>query len=137
MSLKPDVRVRMRFGTRKDVECEGEKGIACKNGAALVECLVRGWAAASQIIVIHGREVVVRQRVAMHAFHRCARHQRILSRHIEQRRAFHDQERSQTFAAAEARIAHRVKQSLGPCALAVDGARREQAVEQRFRVAVT
>ena len=45
--LEPDVGVGMRLATRKNVEGEGEKAVACQDGARLVECLVRGRAAAS------------------------------------------------------------------------------------------
>jgi len=70
----------------------------------------------------------------MHAFQRRARHQRILSRYVEQRGGFHHQERSQALAAAEARIAHHIKEPCRPRPFAIDRGRREQAIEQRFRV---
>src|SRR5258708_19969987 len=81
----------MRLGTRKNVEGEGEKAVARQNGAGLVECLVRGWPAPSQVVIVHGGEVIVSQRIAIHAFQRCARHPRIFAPDIEQRRGFHPQ----------------------------------------------
>jgi hypothetical protein len=48
---------------------------------------VRRRPAAPQIVVVHGGQIVVRERVAMHAFECRASHQGLLARHIEQRRA--------------------------------------------------
>jgi hypothetical protein len=70
----------------------------------------------------------------MHTFQRRARHQRILSRDLEQRRRFHYQEWSQAFAAAEARVAHSAEKPHRPSLLAIEGTGRKQAIEQRFRV---
>src|SRR5262249_58448233 len=66
--FEPDASVRMRLGARKNVEGEGEKAVARKNGARLVECLVRGRAAASQVVMVHGGEGGVGARIAMRRF---------------------------------------------------------------------
>src|SRR5258707_519781 len=73
----------MRLGARKNVEGKREKAVACKDSSGFVECLVCGWTAAPQIIVIHGGQIVVRQRIAMNALHRCPPVQLFLPQFIE------------------------------------------------------
>ena len=55
------------FGARQHVEGEGEQAVAGQDRGRLVEGLVRGRPAAAQVVVVHRRQVVVHQRIAMHA----------------------------------------------------------------------
>ena len=55
----------------EDLEGERQKRVARENGGCLVEGLVHGRAAAAQIVIVHGRKVVVHERVAMDAFDGC------------------------------------------------------------------
>ena len=96
---------------RQDVEGEGQQAIAGEDGGRFVEFLVRRRLPAPQVVIVHRRQVVVHQRVAMHAFERRAGHQRLLARDLEQRRAFHHQEGPEPLAAAEAGIAHGLDQA--------------------------
>ena len=64
-----------------------KQAVAGEDRGRLVECLVRGRLAAPQVVIVHGRQVVVHQRVAMHAFERRAGHQRLRPRNFEQGRA--------------------------------------------------
>ena len=68
----------------------------------LVECLMRGRLATPQVVVVHRRQVVVHQGIAMHTFQRRARHQRLPPRHLEQGRAFHYQKWPEPLSATEA-----------------------------------
>ena len=120
----------MRFGPRQDVEREGQQAVAGEDRGRLVERLVRGRLAAPQVVVVHRRQVVVHQRIAVHAFERRTGHQRALARHVEQRGALHDQKRAEALAAAERGVAHRVEQPVRARELARGGLRRQQAVEQ-------
>ena len=120
---------------RQDVEGEGQQPVAGEDGGRLVEFLVRGRLAAPQRVVVHGRQIVVHQRVAMHAFERGAGHQRLLPRDVEQARAFDHQKRPEPLAAAEARIAHGLDQprragSIRPST----GRRGKKPVEQRLDI---
>ena len=132
--LETNVRIGMRLRAREDVEREGQQAVAGEDRGGLVERLVRRRPAAPQIVVVHGGQIVVRERIAMHAFERRAGHQRLLARHIEQRRALDHQERPEALAAAEAHIAHGLEQSRRARALALDRRRRQQAVEQGLGV---
>ena len=132
--LEPDLGIGMGLRARENVEREGEQPVARQDGGGLVERLVRRRAAAPQVVVVHGGQVVVRERVAVHAFERRRRHQRMLAPDVEQGRAFDHQERAEPLAAAEARIAHGVEQPRRPGPLAVDRGRRQQLVQERFRL---
>jgi len=70
-----DVHVGVGVGARKNVEGEREQCIAGKYGCRLIECLVRGRTAAPQIIIVHGRQIVMDEGVAVNALHCRARHQ--------------------------------------------------------------
>ena len=79
-SFEPDLGIGMGLRAGENVEREGQQPVAGQDGGRLVERLVRGRAAAPQVVVVHGRQVVVRERIAMHAFERRRRHQRMLAR---------------------------------------------------------
>ena len=89
--------------------------------------LCRVGPAAAQIAVVHRRQIVMDQRIAVDAFQRRAGQQRGLARNAEHRRALDHQERPQPLAAAEARIAHRLHQPLRPRDLV-----GQQRVRQQF-----
>ena len=95
----------------ENVEGESEQRVAGEDRGRIVIGLVRGRPAAPQIVVVHRRQIVMHQRIAMDAFERGAGHQRVLARHAEQGRALHHQKRPQPLAAAERGIAHRVEQA--------------------------
>ena len=127
-------RIGMGLRPRQDVEGEGEQAVAGEDGGRLVEFPVRGRLAAPQLVIVHGRQIVMHQRVAMHAFERRARHQRVLPRHVEQGRAFDHQERPKPLAAAEARIAHGLEQPRRAAQFAVRRRCREEPIEERLGI---
>ena len=97
-----------------DVEGQRQQRVAGEDRGGIVESLVQGRPAAAQIAVVHRRQVVMNQRIAVDAFERGAGQQRGFARNAEHGRALDHQERPQPFSAAEARIAHRVDQPLRP-----------------------
>ncbi len=109
-----DAGIRMGLAARQDVESEGQQPVAGEDRGRFVEFLVRGRLSAPQIVVVHGGQIVMDQRIAMDAFERGAGHQRLLAWDIEQRGAFSHQERAEPFAAAEAGIAHGFDQPRRP-----------------------
>ncbi len=115
------------------VEGKGEQGVAGEDRGRLVEGLVHGRPPAAQVVIIHGRQVVMHQRIAMQAFERSAGQQRPGRRGAEQGGAFNQQERAQPFAAAEHGMAHGGHQPRRAHDLAGLGGVAEQAVEQGLR----
>ena len=124
----------MRLGSRQDVEREGQQPVACQDRGRFVERLVGGGLAAAQVVIVHRRQVVVHQRIAVHAFERRTDHQSAFAGDVKQRGGARHQKRPQPLAPAEARVAHGVEQALGARALAVDRIGREQPVEQGFDI---
>ena len=53
-----------------DVEGKRQQAVAGKDGGRLVEGLVHGRLAAAQIVVVHRRQVVMDERIAVDAFER-------------------------------------------------------------------
>ena len=92
----------MSLGPRQHVESKGEQPVAGQDRGRLVELLVRGGPAAAEIVVVHRRQVVMHQRVAVHELDGGAGHQRMLALDAEQRGRLDRQKGPQPFAAAEA-----------------------------------
>ena len=63
------VRLPIALTTAKGL---GQQAVAGQNGGGFVELLVHCRPAAPQIAVVHGRQIVVDQAVAVHHFDRCA-----------------------------------------------------------------
>jgi hypothetical protein len=88
--------------------------------------------AAAKIVVVHGRQVVVDERIAVDAFERCGDAQGGVVLGVEQGGAFQDQERPQPLAAVEHAVAHRRQQRFGTGDLARLYAVVEQSPKQLF-----
>ena len=56
-----DRRIRMGFGPRQDVERKGQQAVAHQDARGLVIGFVQGRPPAAQIVIVHGREVVMDQ----------------------------------------------------------------------------
>ena len=129
-------------GPRHQIEGEGEQAVAGQDRGRLVEGLVRGGAAAAQVVVVHRRQVVVHQRIAVHAFERGAGQQRAVMGGAEQAGAFDQQKRAHALAAAQRRIAHGLEQPRRPGDLVGDrlcppaGGRAALRFRRRRRTAV-
>ncbi|ESX68867.1 hypothetical protein X759_24445 [Mesorhizobium sp. LSHC420B00] len=62
----------------KDVEGKRQQGVAGKNGGRFIESPVHGRLATAHIVIVHGRQIVMDERIAVHAFERCRDAQRRL-----------------------------------------------------------
>jgi hypothetical protein len=103
------------------------QGIAREDGGGLIEGFVARGAAASQIVVVHGRKVVMDQRIGMDHFDRAGRRIQGLKRNAEQFARGVDQRRADALAASQRRVANRLMQSCR------NGRRTWQSgVERRF-----
>ncbi len=98
------IRIRRRIG--EFLEGEGEQPVAGQDRRRLVEGTVDGGAPAPQVVVVHGRQVVMDQRIAVQAFDRAGGGQRLVGRNAEQAGALDGQERAQPLAAPERAVAH-------------------------------
>ena len=90
----------------QDVEGERQQRVAGEDGGRLVERLVDGRHAAPEIVVVHGRQVVVDERIAVHAFDRGRGEHRVRRLDAEEPRRLDDQERAEALAAGQHGVAH-------------------------------
>ena len=95
----------------QDLEGDGEQRVAGEDRGRLAEGDMQRGAPAAQRIVVHGRQIVMDQGIAMHAFERGGGIEAAFLRHAEQAARGHEQKGPQTLAAAEGRVAHGVGQS--------------------------
>ena len=127
-------RVLVDLVAGDDVEGERQQPVAGQDRGGVVGLLVQRGPAAAQIAVVHRRQIVMDQRIAVDAFERRAGQQRGLARHAEHRRALDHQKRPQPLSAAEARIAHGVHQPFRPRDLVGQERIRQQLPKQGFGV---
>ena len=113
MTLGANGGLGMGAVVAQDLEGEREKGIARQDGCRLIESEVKGWTAAAYRVIVHRRQVVMNQRVAMDAFERGAAGSAHSSRTPNSRADSMRRNGLQAFAAAEGRIAHGLPES-GP-----------------------
>ena len=66
-TFNPGTPNELRAG--RDLEGNGEQGIARENGDAVAENFVTRRAATAEIVVIHARQIIVNERVGVDAFH--------------------------------------------------------------------
>ena len=97
----------------QDMEGQRLQGIAGQDRRGLTEGLVAGRLAAPQIVVVHGREVVVDQRIGVYQLDGAGRAVQGLARDPERRPGRVDQERPHALAVAEHGIAHGLVQVRG------------------------
>src|SRR4029077_947305 len=102
----------------EDLERQRLQRVSGENRCRLVEGAVGGRASASQVVVVHRRQIVVNQRIGMDAFDRRARTPRTVVRSPKRPRRLHGQEGSQPLTAAKRRIAHGLDEALGTRRLA-------------------
>ncbi len=124
-----DRRVGIRLRIGGDVEGIGQKSVADEDGGRFVIGLVGRWPAASQIVVVERRQIVVDKRIAMHHFDGRGGAQHALALNAQEPRRLDHQKRPQSLSAAEARIAHGREEPRRPDRLARQGKGGQQPVQ--------
>ena len=101
-------RVGVGLRVRQRLEGEGEQAIADEDRRGLAERDMRSGAAAAHGVVVHRRQVVMDERIAMDHLdgHGRPRRRHACGGAAEQLRALQHEERAQPLAAFEARVAH-------------------------------
>ena len=107
----------------------GEQGVAGQDGGGVVIGPVHRRAAAAQVVVVHGRQVVVDQRIAVDHFDSEAGSNGGGGRDAEDAGGLADEQGPQALAAVEAAVAHGGDEPLGRDAGAGQGLGSEQRVE--------
>ena len=124
----------MDFVAGDDVKSQRQQSVAGEDSGRVVGFLVQCRPAAAQIAVVHRRQIVVDQRIAVDAFEGGASEQGRFTTDAEHGRAFNHQERPQPLSAAEARIAHGVHQPLRPGDLVGQELVRQKLRQQGFGI---
>jgi hypothetical protein len=102
----------MRIAIHQHLEGAGEQRVTGQNGGRLVEGAMAGGLAATKIVIIHRRQVVMNQRIGVQHLDRGRDSRGTGRRHGENMRHLHHQEAAQPLAAAEDGVAHRLDQPL-------------------------
>ena len=118
----------MGRGARHQLEGERQQRVTGEDRGGFVERLPHRRPAAAQLVVVHRRQVVVGQRIAVQAFDRRRRIDCGRIRQTEDARAFDDQKGPETLAAAEDRVAHGGGEFGGRRAERIVGQQRGEAV---------
>ena len=124
----------MNFVASDDVERERQQPVAGQDRRGVIGLLVQRGPAAAEIAVVHCRQIVMNQRIAVNAFERRAGKQRSVARNSEHGRTLDHQERPQPLAAAEARVAHGLHQAFRPRDFIGQNGVGQQLPEQGFGV---
>ena len=90
------------------LEGQRQQGVAGQNGRGLVERLVAGGPAAPQIVVVHGRQIVVDQRIGVDHFDRAGGRHGRFDRPAARLGGQQHQHRPQPFARRQEAVAHRL-----------------------------
>ena len=82
----------------QEIEGKGEQRIACENCGGFVERLMRRRPSAPKRVIVHRRQIVMDQRIGVHAFQRCRRHRSVFRLYVEQLRRLDHKEWPYAFA---------------------------------------
>ena len=93
-------------GRKQDGERVGQQGVAGQDGQGLAVNLVAGRAAPAQRVVVHGRQVVVNERVGMQHLYGAGRRQDVRGSAAEDLVGSAHQQRAQALAAGRQRVGH-------------------------------
>jgi hypothetical protein len=90
----------------ENLKCHSEQSVSCQHRNAFAEDLVRGRAAAAEVIVIHAGQIVVDQRVSVNAFDGRGRGQRVISASSASLGGRDAKHRSHALPSGEQTVAH-------------------------------
>ncbi len=120
--------IAMRRGVGEHFEGARQQPVAGEDRRGFVVFDMRGGTAAAQIVIVHRRQIVMHQAVAMHHLDGAGDAQRAVLVDAEELGALHHQEGPQPLAAAQRRIAHRLEHAAFERV-----AHRQQRVEHRLQ----
>ena len=107
-------RVRMGRRVGEHVKRIGQQAVAGQDRGGFIKGLVAGRTSPTQIVVVHRRQIVMYQRIAMNHLQSTSCAQNAVALDAEQAGGFDQQEGAQALAAAERAIAHGFQQPLRP-----------------------
>ena len=90
----------------ENIEGEGQQRVAGEDCGGLIKGPMHGGLAAPQIVIIHGRQVIMDERITMYTFQRGGGLPDGLIIAAQQPCRFDDQKRAQALAASQRSVAH-------------------------------
>ena len=123
-------RIVMGGRVGENIERIGEQAVAGEDRGRLVIGLVDRGTSAPQIVVVHRRQVIVHQRIAMDHLQRTGGAHGGFGGDVEQGRGLKRQERPQALAATQRCMAHGCQQAGGSARLAGPRLRRQQTLQR-------
>jgi hypothetical protein len=120
----PRLCVWVRQWLGDQLESVGQKRIAGKYRGCIVKRFVNGRSPAAYVTIIHCRQIVVYQAIAMDHFDGAADTQGTLTRRVKHVRSSHCQKRSQPLSAIKRAVAHGADDATERA-----GARRQQSIK--------
>ena len=103
---------------RQNLECQGLQRVSGQDCRCVVKRLMNGWPAASEVVIVHGGQVIVDERIAMQQFHRAAGPQGaglIAANHSGR---LHRQKGAKALSTAQGPVAQGLHEARRPCDLA-------------------
>ena len=125
----------MYFVPRHDVKGERQQRVAGKNRSRIIECFMHRRSSAAEAVIVHRRQIVMYQRIAMDELECCAGHECAGPIYVKQCRRLHNKERAQTLSSIQGPVTHGGDQARRPRRLAAQRRRAQEPVEQRLNVA--
>ncbi len=101
----------MRVGVAQHLESLGQERITGEDRGCLVELAVGRGLAATQIVIVHRRQVVMHQRIGMHHLDGGGGAQGAVAAHAEQVRRGHHEKGPEPLAADHDGVAHGVEEA--------------------------
>ena len=116
--FRTDCRVGIGGGIGQDLERQGLQRVAGQNGSCVIEGFVNRRPPPAQVVVVHGGQIVVDERIAMQQFHRAAGPERAGGVVAQQSRSLHGEEGPEALAAPERRMPQGLHEARRPGDLA-------------------
>ena len=103
----------MRQPTGQYFKSQSLQGVACKDGSGFIKSTMTGRPASPQVVIVHGRKVIVYQRVSVDQFD-CTRHRiEVFQIQTQSCAGCVNQYRPESFASVKSGIAHGLMQDSG------------------------
>ena len=96
------------FRARDDLECNGQQSVSSEHSNPFAKDFVTGGATAPEIIVVHAGKIIMDEGVGVDAFERAREGQCVIDTAMTRFGCCKAKNRSQTFAAREQTVTHRL-----------------------------
>ena len=100
---------------RQDFKCQCQQGVTRQYGRCVIKLFVDSWQSPPQIVIVHGRKVIMYKGVTMHTLQRRANTQGIQIPGGKNTRTFNHQKGPEPFALTKRPVAHGLANAASVC----------------------